>query len=123
MTSKSVKDLVLLRFADLTQLSLQEAEKYSFLCAAAVNEYIARLKGVPNDAQTEKLINLFAASAYHRYCCLYVARQQYSQMSLSDVTIKNNATHSCEAALNYKNMLFEDCADIIQPSNSPLKTV
>ena len=123
MTSKSVKDLVLLRFADLAQLPLDAAEKYSHLCSSAAEEFIPRLKGVPNEVQVEKLRNLFAASAYHRYCCLCMARQQYMQMGLSDVTIKSNARESCEAAQNYKNMLLEDCADILQPSGCPLKTV
>ena len=123
MTSDSVKNLVLLRFADLAQLPLEVAEKYSHLCASAVEEFIPRLKGVPNELQVEKLRNLFAASAYHRYCCLNMARQQYTQMSLSDVSIRNNLKESCEAALSYKNMLLEDCADILSAVSSPLKTV
>lgn len=123
MTSDSVKNLVLLRFADLAQLPLGVAENYSHLCASAVEEFIPRLKGVPNELQVEKLRNLFAASAYHRYCCLNMARQQYTQMSLSDVSIRNNLKESCEAALSYKNMLLEDCADILSAVSSPLKTV
>ena len=123
MTSDSVKNLVLLRFADLAQLPLGVAEKYSHLCASAVEEFFPRLKGVPNELQVEKLRNLFAASAYHRYCCLNMARQQYTQMSLSDVSIRNNLKESCEAALSYKNMLLEDCADILSAVSSPLKTV
>ena len=123
MTSKSVKDLVLLRFADLAQLPLEIAEKYSYLCSAAADEFLPRLKGVPDEVQTDKLRNLFAASAYHRYCCICMARQQYQQMTLSDVSVKNDAKQSCEAALSYKKMLLEDCADILLPSGSPLKTV
>ena len=123
MTSQSVKNLVLLRFADLAQLPLEVAEKYSHLCASAVDEFIPRLKGVPNEVQVEKLRNLFAASAYHRYCCLQTARQNYSQMTLSDVTLKNDSRAVLEAALNYKNMLLEDCADILSSANSPIKTI
>ena len=123
MTSQSVKNQVLLRFADLAQLPLEVAEKYTHLCDSAVEEFINRIKVVPNEHQVEKLRNLFAASAYHRYCCLNMARQQYTQMTLSDVSIKNNVMQSCEAALSYKTMLLEDCADILAPKSSPLKTI
>ena len=44
-------------------------------------------------------------------------------MSLSDVSVKNDAKASCEAALSYKNMLVEDCSDILRLSTSPIKTV
>lgn len=123
MTSQSVKNPVLLRFADMADLPLEVAEKYSHLCSSAVEEFIPRIKGVPDAVQVEKLRNLFAASAYHRYCCLNMARQQYTQLSLSDVTVRNNAKESCEAALQLKNMLLEDCADILSASSRPLKTI
>ena len=123
MTSESVKDLVLIRFADLAQLPLEVAEKYSHLCSSAVEEFIPRLKVVPNEVQQEKLRNLFAASAYHRYCCLLTARQQYTQMSLSDVSMKTDMAASCEAALSYKKMLLEDCADVLSATVTPIKSV
>lgn len=113
MTSQSVKHQVVTRFAQLAQLSFDEAERYTYLCTLAADEFLARLKGVPNEAQTARLLDLFAASAYHRYCCLCLARQQYSAMSLSDVSVRNDMRTSCEAALTFKNQLLEDCADIL----------
>ena len=123
MTSQSVKNPVLLRFADMADLPLEVAEKYSHLCSSAVEEFIPRIKGVPDAVQVEKLRNRFAASAYHRYCCLQTARQQYTQMSLSDVSVKNDMKESCAAALILKNLLLEDCADILSVSGKVIHCV
>ena len=123
MTSQSVKNQVLMRFADLAQLTFEEAERYMHLCTSSADEFLVRLKGVPNEVQREKLLNLFAASAYHRYCCLLMARQQYTQMSLSDVSVKNDMKESCAAALILKNLLLEDCADILSVSGKVIHCV
>lgn len=123
MTSQSVKNQVIMRFAALSQLPFEEAERYNHLCTAAADEFIVRLKGVPNDVQREKLLNLFAASAYHRYCCLLMARQQYSSMSLSDVSVKNDMKASCEAALKLKTLSLEDCADILSAKSTVIYSV
>ena len=107
----------------LAQIPVEEAENYSHLCISAASEFIPRLKGVPDQVQREKLLNLFAASAYHRYLCLTSAREQQSQMSLSDVSVKNDTKTSCEAALNLKNLLLEDCADILTVKGGVLYSV
>lgn len=113
MTPESVKQTVIHRLSGLAQIPIAEAESYSHLCTSAASEFLPRLKGVPDEAQREKLLNLFAATAYHRYLCLLMAREQHSQMTLSDVSVKNDIKASCEAALNLKNLMLEDCADIL----------
>lgn len=123
MTSQSVKQQVILRFAQLSQLPFEEAENYSYLCTSSADEFLVRLKGVPDNLQREKLLDLFAASAYHRYCCLCMARQQYSQMTLSDVSVRNDMKASCEAALTLKNLLLENCADILTAKSNVIYNV
>ena len=123
MTPESVKQTVIHRLSGLAQIPVEEAENYSHLCISAASEFIPRLKGVPDAVQREKLLNLFAASAYHRYLCLTSAREQQSQMSLSDVSVKNDLKTSCEAALNLKNLLLEDCADILAVKSGVLYSV
>lgn len=123
MTPESVKQTVIHRLSGLAQIPVEEAENYSHLCISAASEFIPRLKGVPDQVQREKLLNLFAASAYHRYLCLTSAREQQSQMSLSDVSVKNDTKTSCEAALNLKNLLLEDCADILTVKGGVLYSV
>ena len=123
MTSQSVKQQVVMRFAELAQLGLEEAEKYTHLCTASADEFLVRLKGVPDPNQRERLLDLFAASAYHRYCCLRMARQQYSQMTLSDVSVKNEMKSGCEAALTLKNLLLEGCADILTAKSGVIYNV
>lgn len=115
MTAQSVKQQVVAKFSELSGLELKDADRYAYLCTAAAEEFLSRLKSVPTLEQSEKLLNLFAAAAFHRYCCLCLARQQYSSMKLSDVSVTNNLKESCSAALRLKEMLSEDCADILAP--------
>ncbi len=114
MTYATVKPAVIREFAALSGMTAEKAETYQSLCLAAVQEYLPFLNVEPDREQLDRLALLFAATAYEHFLSLSAANSEFSSVTLSDVSVKNNTETACTAAKKLKTDLLRSCADLLR---------
>ena len=87
------------RFALLLSLSLEEANKFTYICNDARSEIISKL--LPNTDLTlhsERLIAAAAALSLYRYMQVKALNQTTESFSAGDVTVRENMSQALKTA-------------------------
>lgn len=108
MNIEHIKDYV----AAMGNFDMQDIEKFNFIITASAYavENVLVDKEKIND---ERVLQLAAAKAYYKICCLNSSQNNLTQFSAGDVSYKEKENGSVSAAGEILKSALKDCGGLI----------